>query len=248
MSSDGGVMLVEQAERRLGVVAKLASVIADDRDPRKVRHSVEEMLPQRVFQIACGYEDCNDANDLRFDPVFKSAVGWLPQSDPDLAAQPMLSRFADLIGRTELYRMSEVLVDAFVSGHDEAPNQVIINIDATDDPSHGQQQLAGFHGYYDEHCYLPLIVTAGADDRPDELLAAVLRPGNTHAGTGAVTVLKRIVARLQEAWPGVSIILRGDSGFARPEIYQWCERVGLQFASSCPLQNLWPLLLCRMRA
>jgi hypothetical protein len=119
--------------------------------------------------------------------------------------------------------MSEVLVELFVEGQEKAPQWVFIDLDATDDPTHGQQQLTGFHGYYDEHCYLPLIVTARADGGPDELLALVLRPGKTHAGSGAVAVLRRIVAKLREAWPEVRIIIRGDSGFAKPEIYDWCE-------------------------
>ena len=229
ISSDGGVMLVQAANRKLGLIERLASVIYDQRDPLKVRHGISDMLGQRIFAIACGYEDCNDFDDLCRDPALKVAVGRLPRTGHDLASQPTLSRFENSVGRSELYRMSEVLVDLFVEGRDEAPVWVIIDVDATDDPTHGQQQLTGFHGYYDEYCYLPLIVTARADGGPDELLATVLRPGRTHAGTGAPTVLKRIVARLREAWPEVRVLLRGDSGFARPEIYDWCERNGVHY-------------------
>ena len=229
MSSDGGVMLVAEAERKLGVIQRLASVIDDRRDPRKVRHEIVEMLMQRVFAIACGYEDCNDFDDLCRDPALKVAVGRLPGSGDDLASQPTLSRLENSIGRGELYRMSEGLVDLFVEGREEPPTWVVIDLDATDDPTHGQQQLAEFHGYYDTHCYLPLIVTAQADGGPDELLATVLRRGRTHAGAGALTVLKRIVAKLREAWPEVRIIVRGDSGFAKPEIYDWCEQNSVHY-------------------
>ena len=237
ISSDGGVMLVEAANRKLGLIERLASVIEDERDPRKVRHGISEMLAQRIFAIACGYEDCNDFDDLSRDPALKVAVGRLPHTGHDLASQPTLSRFENSVGRSELYRMSEVLVDLFVEGRDEAPVWVIIDVDATDDPTHGQQQLTGFHGYYDEYCYLPLIVTARADGGPDELLATVLRPGRTHAGAGALSILRRIVARLREAWPEVRILLRGDSGFARPEIYDWCELNGVHYLIGLAINN-----------
>lgn len=236
-SSDGGVMLVAEAERKLGVIQRLASVVDDGRDPLKVRHGISEMLAQRIFALACGYEDCNDFDDLCRDPALKVAVGRLPSTGRNLASQPTLSRFENSVGAGELYRMSEVLVDLFVEGGKEPPAWVIIDLDATDDPTHGQQQLTGFHGYYDEHCYLPLIVTARADGGPDELLATVLRAGKAHAGSGAVSVLKRIVAKLGEAWPEVCIIVRGDSGFAKPEIYDWCEAEGLHYLIGLATNN-----------
>ncbi len=174
-------MLLAEAERRSGVIARLAAAIVDEREPTRVRHSVEAMLRPRIFGSACGYEDGNDFDELRHDPAFKVAVGWLPRSGHDLASQPTLSRLENSVGARELYRMSEVLVELFLEGRDEPPAWVIIALDATDDPTHGQQQLSGFHGYYDEHCYLPLIVTARAGGGPDELLAVVLRPGRTGA-------------------------------------------------------------------
>lgn len=229
ISTDGGALLVKQAERQVGIIDRLNAAITDRRDQSKVRHSVAEMLRQRVFAIACAYEDCNDFDDMAADGALKCAVGRLPETDPDLASQPTLSRLENSVTANELYRMAEAFVEVFVEGQDEAPEQVIIDVDTTDDPTHGQQQLTAFHGYHDEYCYLPLIVTARADDGLDELLATVLRPGKTHAGTGAVTVLKRIVNRLREAWPQARIILRGDSGFAKPELYQWCEREGIEY-------------------
>jgi hypothetical protein len=237
MSSDGGVILVAEANRKLGLIERLGSVIDDKRDPLKVRHGISELLAQRIFAIACGYEDCNDFDDLCRDPALKVAVGRLPGSGDDLASQPTLSRLENSIGRRELYRMSEVPVDLFVEGRDEPPTWVVIDVDATDDPTHGQQQLRGFDAHYDEHCYLPLIVTAQVDGGPDELLATVLRPGRSHAGTGAVTVLRRIVAKLREAWPEVRIIIRGDGGFAKPELYDWCERNGVHYLIGLPTNS-----------
>ena len=242
ISSDGGVLLLAEAERRTGLIAKLAATIVDERDPSRVRHSAEQMMRQRIFGIACGYEDCNDFDQLRFDPAFKLAVGRLPEGEPDLASQPTLSRLENAVSAGELLAMSAVLLDQFVAGHEQAPTWVVLDFDATDDETHGQQQLSGFHGYYDEHCYLPLIVTARVDGGPDELLAAVLRPGRSHAGRGTLTVLRRIVARLREAWPEVRILLRADSGFALPEIYEWCEANGVWYliglASNCRLAEL----------
>jgi hypothetical protein len=237
ISSNGGVMLVAEAERKLGVVGRLATVKKDLRDQAKVQHSYEEMFRQRVFGLACGYEDCNDFDDMCDDVALKPAVGRLPESDAALASQPTLSRLENSVGRGDLYRMSEVLVDVFVEGRDEPPAWVVIDVDATDDPTHGQQQFGEFHALYGGYCYLPLIVTAQVDGGPDELLATVLRPGRSHAGTGALTVLRRIVAKLREAWPEVRIIIRGDGGFARPELYDWCEQEGVHYLIGLPTNN-----------
>ncbi len=252
ISSDGGVLLLAEAERRTGIVGALAAAIGDGRDPARVHHSIEAMLRQRIFAIACGYEDCNDFDELRSDPAFKLAVGRLPDGEPDLASQPTLSRFENSVSAGELLAMSAVLLDQFVARQERAPTWVVLDCDATDDETHGQQQLTGFHGFYDEHCYLPLIVTARVDGGCDELLATVLRPGRSHAGRGALTVLRRIVARLRAAWPEVRILLRADSGFALPEIYDWCEAndvwylIGL--ASNPRLQRLAEPHLAAARA
>jgi len=229
ISSDGGLVLIAQADRRLELTRKLAACVRDERQQSKVRHTVAELLAQRVYQIAAGYEDCNDADDMRRDPVLKTAIGRLPQTDPDCASQPTLSRFENAISARELRQMADVLVDVFFAQYAGAtPERILLDFDATDDPTHGQQQFAEFHGYYDTHCYLPLIVTAQVDGGPHELLAAMLRPGRVHASAHALAVLKRLVARLRKEWPDAQIIFRADSGFAKPEIYDWCEdhRVG----------------------
>jgi hypothetical protein len=184
----------------------------------------ETLLAQRVYQIACGYEDGNDADDLRYDPVLKTSIGRRPETDPDLASQPTLSRFENRVTPTQLLRMARVFVELFVAQHrSRAPQTIVLDFDPTDDPTHGQQQFAAFPGFYREHCYLPLIVTAPVDGGPHELLVAMLRPGTVHASRSALAVLQRLVRRFREAWPEVRIVFRGDNGFGVPEIYDWCE-------------------------
>ena len=161
-------------------------------------------------------------------------IGRRPDSDPDLASQPTLSRFENCWGPRELYRLSQVFVQRFIQQHPKPPEQIILDLDATDDPTHGQQEFAFFHGYYDTYCYLPLLGFAQADDGPQELVAAVLRPGNVHAGHKTVAILKRLVASLRVAWPSVRILLRADSGLAIPEVYDWCEDNGVAYVISLP--------------
>jgi len=225
LSSDGGLMLLSAADQQLALTASLAKLMPDHRDPTKVVHGLDEMLAQRVYQIACGYEDCNDADDLRADPVLKTSIGRLPETDPDLASQPTLSRFENRVSRTQLRRMAEVFVDSFVQRQaSRTPRWIILDFDATDDEVHGQQQFEAFNGFYDEHCFLPLLVTAQVHGGPHELLVAMLRPGNVHASHYALPVLKRLVRKLRDAWPEVRILLRGDNGFGIPAIYDWCEK------------------------
>jgi hypothetical protein len=224
ISSDGGVMLVAAADQRLGLTAALAACIHDPRDQSQIRHQLPTLLGQRVYQIACGYEDCNDADDLRFDLAFKTALGRRPKSDRDLASQPTLSRFENFVSRTGLRRMAEVFVDQFVARYaTDRACRIILDFDATDDPTHGQQQFTAFHGHYREHCYLPLLVTAQVDEGPQELLVAMLRPGNDAAARHTIAILKRLVPRLRQACPKATFLFRADGGFAQPELYNWCE-------------------------
>ena len=228
LSSDGGLMLLSAADRQLGLTAALARCLPDGRDQTKVVHGLDEMLSQRVYQIGCGYEDCNDADDLRSDPLLKTSIGRLPQSDPDLASQPTLSRFENAVTRTQLRRMAEVFVDVFLRRHTaRTPRWIVLDFDATDDEVHGQQQFEAFNGFYDEHCFLPLIVTGQVHGGPHELLVTMLRPGNVHASNHALSVLQRLVAKLRDAWPEVRILLRGDNGFGVPAIYDWCDQNGV---------------------
>ena len=224
ISSDGGLILLAQVDQALGLTARMASVVDDARQPGKVRHSIHDLVRQRVLQIAAGYEDCNDADRLRGDPMLKLAAERLPESDPDLASQPTLSRWENSVGRRELYKLAQVPFELFLARHRAAPpKRITLDLDVTDDETHGQQQLTFFHGHYDEHCFLPLVVTATLDDGSQELLAFLLRPGNVPPGRTAVGVLKRLRARLQQEVPKTKVRLRGDSGFALPEVYEWCE-------------------------
>ena len=197
------------------------------------------MLRQRVFGICLGYEDCNDFDGpLGEDPMLKLSVGRLPDGEQSLASQPTLSRFENSVTAKDLVRMGRALVEQFVAAHaDDAVRRIVLDMDATDDPAHGQQELEFFHGYYDRHCFLPLLVFASVECGSDsaveqELIAAVLRPGNKHAGHRAAGVLRRIVARLKAAFPQAEIVLRGDAGFALPEVYDLCESMGIGYVLS----------------
>ena len=241
LSSDGGLVLLQRVDEQLGLTARLAQCLRDERDQNLVEQSVLDLLRQRIFGIVCGYEDCNDFDTLRTDALFKLAVGRQPLTGADLGSQPTLSRLENAVGPKDLLRMSAALVEMFVEGHHGAPPQrIILDADATDDPTHGQQEFEFYHGYYDHHCYLPLLVYATADggepaclERSEqELVAAVLQPGNVHAGHRAVAVLRRIVERLRAAFPDSEILLRGDAGLALPAVYDYCEGAGLSYVIS----------------
>lgn len=225
ISSDGGVILVRKADQRLGLTRALSACMRDGRAANRVSHELHTMLSQRVLQIACGYEDCNDADDLRYDPAFRTALSRLPETGRPLPSQPTLCRFENSVSASDLRRMANVFIDQFVAryaSHDEC--QIILDFDATDDETHGQQQFAEFHGFYGEFCYLPLIVTAQVDDGPQELLVALLRRGRADAASCVIPILKRLVPRLRRACPKALIIVRGDGGFAKPDLYAWCDR------------------------
>jgi Transposase DDE domain group 1 len=233
LTSDAGVLLLREVDERLGLTRGLADCLPDRREPAKVRHSCLALLRQRLYQIALGYEDCNDADSLRSDPALKLAVGKTP-SDPELASQPTLSRWENQVTRETCWRLSEALLECFLQRHRERPPQrLVLDVDATDDEVHGHQQLSFFHGYYDEHCYLPLLVFAQQEEGGEqELLAALLRPGNVHAGHRAMSLLRRLVVRLREAFPECVIELRADSGLALPEVYEGCEALELPYTIS----------------
>lgn len=233
LSSDGGLLLLQRVDERLGLTARLAGCIRDERNPKLVEQSVHDLVRQRVYGIACGYEDCNDFDTLRADALFKLALGRAPVTGAALGSQPTLSRLENAVRAKDLLRMSAALVEMFIERQRGAPPQrIIVDADATDDPTHGQQELEFYHGYYDHHCYLPLLVYATADGGEQALMAAVLRPGNVHAGHRAVAVLRRIVARVRAAFPQAQIILRGDAGLALPEVYDYCEGANLHYVIS----------------
>src|SRR5262249_42989885 len=218
------------------------------RAQKSVTHTCERLLVQHVYQILAGYEDCNDAQDLRHDPLFQILAGLAPDGEQPLASGSTLARFQHAFTRRQadvpaeqrtvlgevdaalsqrLTLGNDYLLDLFVRTRRQRPAFVILDLDAWDDPTHGRQVLSGFHGYFDQHQYFPLAVYDGTTGFP---LAVWLRPGRVHASTGAVDVLRRLVTRLRAAWPDVLLLVRGDDGFAVPDMYDYCEREGLLYA------------------
>jgi len=225
-TSDAGVLFLRQTEEKLGIIERVAGVLRDRRHPGYVKHQFVELLRQRVFQIACGYEDGNDANDLRVDPVMKMACERLPISDAPLASQPTISRFENAPSRTDLYRLAETFLEGFIASYKTAPQAIILDFDETADPTHGHQQLALFNAFHDNYCYLPLHVYEG---KSGKLITTILRPGKRPSGKETVAILKRLVKRLRAAWPTVGILLRGDAHYSAPEVFDFCYANNLQY-------------------
>jgi hypothetical protein len=227
LTSDGGLPWLAEADRALGLAEALAACVPEwRRGP--VRHGLATLVRQRVFQIACGYEDQDDADTLRADPLLKLVCGRRPSSGPDLASQPTLSRLENAVDRRACYRLARALVATYLRerGRRGRPARLVLDLDGTDDPTHGDQEGTAYHGYFGQHMYHPLLVF---DGDTGQLITAVLRPGDAHGSRGAVAVLKRLVRALRARWPGVRIELRADSGFAVPALYDFCERAGIGY-------------------
>jgi hypothetical protein len=235
LTSDAGGLLLGAADQRLGLVRRIARCFRDARDPRLVEHSVATLIGQRVFGIALGYEDLNDHDELRHDPLMAVLAGKLEARREDCA--PVAGK--STLNRLELSRetptkyckiahepaaIEALFVDLLLEAHDRPPQQIILDLDATDDPLHGDQEGRFFHGYYDCYCYLPLYVFCGR-----HLLAAKLRPSNIDASAGSVEEVARIVAQIRRRWPRTRILLRADSGFAREALMAWCEMNQVDF-------------------
>lgn len=242
LSSDGGVLLLGEVDRRLGLLDRFAACFQDHRNPSLVEHSVKDLVRQRVLALALAYEDLNDHDELRTDPLLATVVG---KADPTgskrrqeqdrgkpLAGKSTLNRLEWGAVKQDRYRkitidpeaVDRFFVDVFVAAHRKAPVEIVLDLDATDDPVHGQQEGRFFHGYYGGYCYLPLYIFCGS-----HLLCARLRQANADASFGAVAEFERIVARIRQSWPHVRIIVRGDSGFAREELMSWCEQNKVEF-------------------
>ena len=220
ISSDGGLLLLREADLRIGLLDALDAAIPDPRNPALIRHPQRTLLAQRVFGIACGYEDLNDHQSLRDDPLWQMAADHPgPDGCPELSSPPTLCRLENRVARAALFRIASALVDAFVAAHPAPPARLVLDFDATDDPVHGRQENRFFHGYYDGYCFLPLYVFCG-----DHLLAAYLRPANIDGARHTRAVLKLLVGRLRQAWPNAKILMRSDSGFCRPKLLCWCDK------------------------
>ncbi len=219
LTSDAGALLLREVDRKLGLTHALANAIDDPRDPGKVTHVLRTLLIQRIYGIALGYEDVNDHDTLRNDPLFQILAERWPDPQNALASSSTLCRFENGVDRASLARMSEVFVEQFIASHKNPPPEIVLDFDATDDPVHGQQEERFFHGFYDHYCFLPLYVFCG-----QHLLAAYLRPSNIDPAKHSRAILKLIVKRLRQVWPDVRIIFRGDSGFCRWRLLRWCDR------------------------
>mgnify|MGYP006295367343 CR=1 FL=1 len=218
LTGDAGGLLLREADRELGLIRRLAACIPDPRDPGLAVHDQETMLAQRIFGIALGYEDLNDHDTLRDDPLFSVLADKTPNEDEPLASSPTLCRFENRVERQALARMCAVFVETFIASHKQPPKELILDFDATDDRVHGLQEGRFFHGYYDSYCFLPLYVFCG-----DQLLAAYLRPSNIDGSKHTRAILRLLVRRFREVWPEVKIVVRGDSGFCRWRTMRWCE-------------------------
>ncbi len=224
LTSDGGALLLAEVAERIGLFEALDAAIPDPRDPRFIVHDQRALLAQRVTAIALGYEDLNDHQTLRVDPALQVAAGRSPEPEVPLASPPTLCRLENRVDRAALVKAAEVLVDQFVAAQVQPPEHLILDFDATDDPTHGKQEKRFFHGYYDHHCFLPLYVFCG-----DELLTGYLRPSNIDASRHARALLKLLVRKFRAAWPQVKITIRADSGFCRWRLMRWCDSHGIGY-------------------
>jgi hypothetical protein len=224
LSTDSGILLLREVAEASGLFSALDAAIPDPRFPPLILHDQRTLLAQRILAIAAGYEDLNDHQALRDDPALQVASGRLPDGPLPLASPPTLCRLENRADRRSMIRMAEVLVDQFIAAHPRPPAHLVLDFDATDDPTHGRQEGRFFHGYYDHYCYLPLYVFAG-----DELLVAYLRPSDIDAGRHSRAVLKLLVQKLRAAWPEVKITIRGDSGFCRWRLMRWCDSHGIGY-------------------
>ena len=237
VSSDAGVLFLREVENRIGLISKMTDSLRDRRHPGYVKHQLLELFKQRVFQIACGYEDGNDSNELREDPIMKIACERLPDDEKALASQPTISRFENGISRTDLYRIAEVFVDVFIRSYREPPEGIILDIDDTDDLTHGHQQLTLFNAYHGDYCYMPIHIYEG---RSGKLIITVLRPGKRPTGKQIVSILKRVVKKIRQAWPEVGILLRGDSYYSCPAVFDFCEDNDMKYVLG--FKPLFPLV------
>jgi hypothetical protein len=226
ITTDSGGLLLRETDRRLNLLPRLAECFLDARNPLFVEHSVEQLVSQRVYGLALGYEDLNDHEQLRQDPLMRVLAGKADVEESPLAGKSTLNRLELSDGTPSRYKkitfwksgIDELLVKVFLESHSAAPEEIVLDVDATDFPLHGEQEGRFFHGYYDCYCYLPLYIFCG-----EQILCARLRQSNSDAAAGSLTEIQRIVEQIRAAWPEVRIVLRGDSGFCRNELMSWCE-------------------------
>ena len=216
MSSDFGALLLRGADLQMGLIARLVGAIYDNRHPSYIEHPMHDLLSQRIFQTASGYVDGNDSNSLRRDPMFKLAVGRAPLSEEtDLASGPTFSRLENSLSRKDIYRLAKSFVEAFIASYASAPDIIVLDMDHSEDATHGQQELAFYNHHYGSYCYLPLFVFEGLSGK---LVTAVLRPGKRPTGKENAAIMKRVLRLIRQSWPETHIVLRGDGHFSNPEL------------------------------
>jgi len=234
-SSDGGAILLKAIDRRLGLTERLAGCATEWREPGKVQHSLLELLRQRVFGLALGYPDCNDAARLAHDPIHKLLLDRDPLTGAALGSQPTLSRFENSVRRGDLYAMADALADTVIGTHQhrlkrQRVRRITLDLDTTEDPTHGQQQFALFNGYYGTWCYLPLLATLTFNDEaPQYLVAALLRPGTAAVTPSAIGLLRRLLAKLRAAFPAAVLRVRLDGGFTGEPLFAFLEAAGVEY-------------------
>lgn len=224
LTTDAGVLLLREVDRQIGLIDAINECVPDPRDPRYTIHQQRELIAQRIFSIALGYEDLNDQQTLRDDPALQIAAGKAAEEDDPLASPPTLCRLENRVDRKALVKMSALFVERFLAWHDSPPKEIVLDFDATDDPVHGQQEKRFFQGHYRHYCFLPLYVFCGG-----HLLCALLRPANIDAAKYSRAVTKLLVDRIRREWPDVKITIRGDSGFCRWKLMRWCEKHGVDY-------------------
>lgn len=216
LSSDFGALLLRGVDQQIGLISRLAGAIDDRRHPSYVEHPLTDLLSQRIFQTACGYIDGNDANGLRRDPMFKLAVGRAPlQESADLASGPTFSRLENSLSRKDIHRLAKGFVEAFIASYAAAPSLIVLDMDHSEDVTHGQQELAFYNHHYGNHCYLPLFIFEGLSGK---FVTAALRPGKRPTGRENAAIMKRVLRLIRQSWPQTHVVLRGDAHFANPEL------------------------------
>ena len=233
LSTDAGLLPIRQFDQQIRLTEQFAAALQDRRDPTFVEHSNLSMVRQRIYGILADYEDQNDHDTLRSDPIFKLIADRLPD-DPDLSSQPTLSRFENAVSIPDLWRLRDVLVDLFLQSFDTPPHHLTLDIDAFDDPANGQQQLSMFHGYYEQYQYLPIAISCAENDL---VLLVGLRHGTCHASLGADNDLRYLMERLRAVWPDVQVHVRGDSGLGVPLMYDVCRELRLSYTFGIGLNS-----------
>lgn len=227
ISSDGGLLLLKEVEKQNGIIAALTQSIKDERHPSYIEHPLSEIISQRVYQIAAGYEDANDCNLLKDDNILKMSVGRNPQTDKNLASQSTITRFENSLEHRDLYKIAKNFVLHFMQSYATEPSVIILDCDDTEDITHGQQELSVFNTYYDNKCFMPLHIYEGISGK---LITTVLKTGTRSKGSFVFSILKRIVKLLRTVWKNTLIVVRGDSHFSSPELMAWtAQELNTQF-------------------